>query len=112
MGGGMDELRAWLARQDSPSDFEVPAALAALGGIGCQTFSFHGHKISLVCFMLDKDHVVHFFVMDSSGIKHPPGPEPDFSRRDGLTAATWSAGGRTYVLTGHEVDEETLRQLI
>lgn len=112
MGGGMDELRTWLARQGSPSDFDVPAGLEALGGIGCQTFAVRGHKVSLVCFMLDKERVVHFFVMDSSGIEHPPGLEPDFIQRHGLAAATWSAGGRTYLVVGENVDEEILRRLI
>jgi len=112
MGGGADELRTWLADRGSPSDFTMPGGLAALGGIGCQTFTIDGHKVSLVCFMLDKDRVVHFFVMDSSGLDHPPGSEPEFILRGGLTAATWSAGGRTYVLTGKNVDEATLRRLI
>ncbi len=112
MGGGTDELRAWLARRGSPSDFTVPAGLEALGGMGCQTFTINGHKVSLVCFMLDKDRLVHFFVMDNTGLDHPPGTEPTFVQREGLTAATWSEGGRTYVLTGKGVDEETLRRLI
>ncbi len=112
MGGGTDELRAWLANRGSPADFTVPTGLKTLGSMGCQTFTIDGHKVSLVCFMLDKDRVVHFFVMDSNGIDHPPGPAPAFIQRGGLTAATWSAGGRTYVLTGKDVDEETLRRLI
>lgn len=112
MGGGTEELRAWLAQRGSPADFTVPAKLEALGGMGCQTYTINGHKVSLVCFMLDKDRIVHFFVMDSSGLDHPPGAAPSFIQRDDLTAATWSKAGRTYVLTGKDVDEETLRCLI
>lgn len=112
MGGGTEEYRAWLAQRGSPSDFALPAPLNALGGMGCQTFTINGRKVSLVCFMLDKDRVVHFFVIDSSGLDHPPGAAPKFIQRDGLTAATWSKAGRTYVLTGKGVDEETLRRLI
>ncbi len=112
MGGGIGELRSWLAEQGSPSDFEIPPDLEAHGGIGCQTFTINGHQVSLVCFMLEKDRLVHFFVIDNEGIEHPPGLEPRFIRRNGHTAATWSAGGRTYVLTGKDIDEETLLRLI
>lgn len=112
MGGGTDELRTWLAERGSPSNFTLPAGLEALGGMGCQTFTINGQKVSLICFMLDKDRIVHFFVMDNTEINHPPGSQPTFIQRKDLTAATWSAGGRTYVLTGKDVDEETLMQLI
>lgn len=112
MGGGTDEMRAWLAERGSPADFVLPAGLEALGGMGCQTFSINGHRVSLVCFMLDKDRIVHFFVMDNTGLDHPPGAAPSFIQRDGLAAATWSQDGRTYILTGKDVDEEILRRLI
>lgn len=112
MGGGTDELRAWLAERGAPSNFTVPAGLQALGGMGCQTYTINNHTISLVCFMLDKDRIVHFFVINNGGLDHPPGYEPAFIQREGLTAATWSAGGHTYVLTGKDVDKETLRRLI
>lgn len=112
MGGGSEALRAWLAQQGAPADFSLPAPLDALGAMGCQSFTIRGQKVALVCFMLDKDRIVHFFVMDNTGLNHPPGAEPRTIRQGGLTALTWSHGGRTYILTGSGVDEATLRRLI
>lgn len=105
-------LKAWLASRNAPHDFTIPMPLEALTSLGCQTFSMDGNTVSLVCFTLDQDHIVHLFVIDSDRLKNPPGNSPDFQLKDGITTATWSSGGRTFVLLGSHVDEETLRRLI
>lgn len=107
-----EELRAWLAQQRSPSEFELPPSLEKLGAMGCQTFTIHGHKVSLLCFRLDKDRIIHFFVIDNKNLEGAPGSQPHFRQVDNIAIATWSIGGRTYVLTGKDVDGETLRWLI
>ncbi|MFQ3670994.1 MAG: hypothetical protein SNJ84_06015 [Verrucomicrobiia bacterium] len=112
MGGGTRELQAWLAQRGSPSDFTLPPPLEALGGIGCQTFTIHGQKTSLICFMLDRSRVVHFFVTNNRGLTPSEGTGPSVVRKDNLTAITWTAGGHTFVLMGKDVDEATLRRLI
>lgn len=50
------------------------------------------------------------FVIDPDHIKSPPGSSPQFQEQDGT--ATWSSGGRTFVLLGNQIDQETLRKLI
>jgi hypothetical protein len=112
MSSDPEELRTWLARQRSPSAFDLPPSLEKLGAMGCQTFTVHGHKVSLLCFMLDKDRIVHFFVIDNESLEGAPGTQPRFRQVDNIATATWSIGGRTYVLAGKDVDEETLRRLI
>ena len=105
-------LRDWLADRSSPHNFAIPDALGALTSLGCQTFSIEGSTVTLMCFTLDKDHVVHLFVINSDRLKDPPGSSPGFQQKDGLVTATWSSGGRTFVLLGSNIDEETLRRLI
>ena len=112
MAGDTEELRAWLAQQGSPSEFQLPDPLQAVRAMGCQTFTIDGRKVSLVCFMLDKDRIVHFFVIDSTYLDRAPGGQPTFRRVDDIATATWSAAGRTYVVVGEGLDEETLRRLI
>lgn len=112
MASNTDELRAWLASQDAPHDFPLPASLQNLEGMGCQTFIINGAKVSLLCFMLEKNQLVHLFVVDESAITNPPGRSPVITRDGEAVAATWSAAGRTYVLVGEDLDEETLRLLI
>lgn len=112
MGGNPDDLRAWLSQQGSPANFTIPSGLTALGGMGCQSFTIHGNKVSLVCFMLDRERMVHFFIVESRALDHPPKAEPSFHRRGRVTVATWSRDGLTYVLLGKDADEQTLRRLI
>jgi hypothetical protein len=45
MSSDPEELRTWLARQRSPSAFDLPPSLEKLGAMGCQTFTVHGHKV-------------------------------------------------------------------
>lgn len=112
MAKDKEVLRNWLATRKAPHNFAIPSALDALTSLGCQTFSIDGKTVSLICFTLDKDHVVHLFVIDSDHLTDPPGSSPGFQQKDGLVTATWSAGGRTFVLLGSNIDEETLRRLI
>ena len=49
------ELRAWLAERGAPSDFELPRGLRDAQGLGCQSYTIGGAKVSLLCFMLGQD---------------------------------------------------------
>ncbi len=106
------ELRAWLAAQGSPHDFPIPEKLQGLQGMGCQSFVIDGAKVSLVCFMLDQNRMVHLFVVDDSSLREVPGETPRIVRDGTQVAATWSARGRTFLLTGMNIDEATLRRFI
>lgn len=110
MGGDLPGLRAWLVEHGSPSSFAVPEDLEHLRSKGCQVYKIDGRTVSQLCFFLDKDRLVHFFVTESAAGENV-GP-PRFVQRDRITAATWTANGLTYVLLGKDVDEETLRRLI
>jgi hypothetical protein len=112
MSGNPDELKSWLATRGSPHDFAIPAGLRGYPGIGCQTYVMNGTKVSLMCFMLDKDQVVHLFVMDEKALEDAPGEKPSIIREHDTIAATWSVGDKAYLLMGTNVSEETLRRLI
>lgn len=112
MASNTGELRTWLAAQGAPHDFLIPPSLRDLEGMGCQTFIVGDAKVSLICFILDKNQMVHLFVIDEAAIINPPGQVPSIIRNGDHIAATWSKAGRTYLLTGMNIDEETLRRLI
>jgi len=107
-----DDLKSWLHTHGSPHDFAIPPRLRGYAAIGCQTYSVHGAKVSLICFMVGKDQVAHLFVVDASELRDAPGKSPAIVRDRGQVAATWSAGGKTYLLIGTNVSEEALRRLI
>lgn len=107
------EIRAWLAERGAPSDFELPPGMQNIPGLGCQSYTMNGAKVSLVCFMLGKDQIVHLFVVDQGALRDAaPDIRPTLHTENGHAWATWTSGGKSYVLTGMNVTEETLRQLI
>lgn len=105
-------LRSWLASKNSPHDFAIPAGLNGINPLGCQIFEIDGRSVSLMCFKLDDGRIVHYFVIDSDNLEEPPGADPTFLDDRGFVAATWSQGGKTFVLTGSGLDRETLAELV
>lgn len=62
--------------------------------------------------MADKNQLVHLFVVDEQAITDPPSADPVITKKGNAVAATWSTGGRTFFMTGTNLNEETLRRLI
>lgn len=113
MSSNPAELRAWLAERGAPSDFELPRGLRDAHGLGCQSYTIDGVKVSLLCFMLGEDQFAHLFVVDSDALKDAaPNASPVIRTEGGIALATWTSGGKSYVLTGINVSEEMLRKLI
>jgi hypothetical protein len=107
------ELRAWLAERGAPSDFEVPRGLRDVQGLGCQSYTVGGAKVSLMCFMLGQDQFAHLFIVDRDALKDAaPNASPVVRTEGGTPVATWTSGGKGYVLIGINMNEETLRSLI
>jgi hypothetical protein len=107
------ELRAWLAERGAPSDFEMPPGLRDVPRLGCQSYTIDGTKVSLVCFMLGQDQIVHLFIVDKDALKDAaPAASPIVRMENGIAVATWTSGGKSFVLTGMNVNEEVLRRLI
>jgi hypothetical protein len=113
MSNNPAELRAWLAERGAPSDFELPRGLRDVHGLGCQSYTIGGVKVSLVCFMLGEDQFAHLFVVDNDALKDAAlNASPVIRTEGGIALATWTSAGKSYVLTGINVNEETLRRLI
>jgi hypothetical protein len=113
MSSNPTELRAWLAERGAPSDFELPRGLRDAHGLGCQSYTIGGVKVSLLCFMLGEDQFAHLFVVDSDALKDPaPNAKPVIRTEGGIALATWTLGGKSYVLTGINLSEEMLSKLI
>jgi hypothetical protein len=112
MDSNIGELHSWLAAQGAPHDFSIPAKMNHLESLGCQSFIVNGVKVSLICYMLDKDRFVHLFVIDQGAIKNPPGESPSILHNDDRMMATWSNSGHIFLLTGTDLDEGILRRMI
>ena len=107
------QLRKWLEERGAPHDFVLPPGLQGVASIGCQSFDLGGTKVSLICFDLGNNQVAHLFVVEKSALADAsPSSLPQLHDDNGFAFATWSAGSKSYVLTGDHVSKEMLQKLI
>jgi hypothetical protein len=94
----LTQARQWLADTRHLQQVQFPTGLTRFPTIGCRTLEWRGHRLGLICFMVDGE-VVHFIVIPRSSI--PDGPstsEPQFARVAGETTVAWSRGDLTYLV--------------
>jgi hypothetical protein len=113
-----EQIRAYLAQHHAPADFVLPAALKQAAPTGCAVENWQGAKVSMICFRTDKSLAaggqsdLWLFVVDRASVKNSSaGDLPQFSKVNRLITATWTQGGKLYLL-GTEGDEQTIRQYL
>ena len=105
----LNEIRRFLTTHNGHADYALPAPLQKLPGDGCAILRWHNTKVSMVCFDSGKHNDLYLFVADRADLPDAPATdEPLFARVEKLTAASWSAGDKTYVLAGPG-DEQFIR---
>lgn len=112
------QIRAWLAENRAPADYVLPASLEKFAVTGCAVQSWQGAHVSMICFRTGQplppgeQSDLWLFVIDRASVKDAPASgEPHFARVNQLITATWTAGGKLYVL-GTAGDEATLRKFL
>ena len=113
-----EQIRAYLAHNQAPADFVLPAALKQAALVGCAVEGWQGAKVSMVCFRTGKPLApggqsdLWLFVVDRASVRgSPAGSLPQFAKVNRLVTATWSQGDKLYLL-GTEGDEQTLNQYL
>ena len=111
-------IRAYLAGRSAPADYALPAPLEKTVATGCAIENWQGTKVSMVCFRTGKplppgqSSDLWLFVVDRAAVKDAPeAGTPRFAQVNNLMTATWTAGGKLYVL-GMKGDEAALRQYL
>jgi uncharacterized membrane protein YbaN (DUF454 family) len=108
----MAQIKDWLKAQHVAADFDVPASLNNAPVHGCKVIDWHGHKVTLLCFMPNGGGHFDLFVIDAARFRDfSPSSTPQFAASDGMTTAVWRSGDKTYLLGGM-VDEEQLRKIL
>ncbi|HUA39057.1 MAG TPA: hypothetical protein VMA35_11750 [Candidatus Sulfopaludibacter sp.] len=106
------KIQEWLQGQGTETNFDLPAALPGRSAQGCRVVDWNGHKATMLCFILDGEHM-DLFVLDRTGLPDlPDNGTPQYARAGGLMTAAWSKGGKVYLLTGEnkEVLQNVLQQ--
>ena len=105
------EAKRWLAGKDSIAELTLPGGLEGRPSLGCRVLDWQGEKVSLVCFELANRKIVHLLVVDSAVFENAPGGSPEFKQAGGVAMASWSRGGKTYVLASKRATESELKDL-
>jgi hypothetical protein len=97
----LDRIEKWAANAEAPQPPEsaIPAGLKALAPAGCRVLSFHGYKVTLICFKRGNGKLAHLLVVDRAALpglpdKRSPAFEPE---GDWMTAA-WQNDRYAYVV--------------
>lgn len=96
-------IRDYLARNQSPADYTVPAGLGRTTPLGCATFMWNGRPGSMLCFRDETagkpGRDLWLFVVDRGAIPfHRGGASTEMNQWMGYGMAAWESGGKTYVL--------------
>jgi hypothetical protein len=105
-----EKIVAWLKERNSPTG-NLPAAMAQLPSVGCQTYSVQGHTVSLMCFTMSDGKLAHLFVVRRHDLSDPPGDSPQFAKVGSWSTAAWSDGETSYLLAT-QADPDALKQLL
>jgi hypothetical protein len=105
-------LLDWLRTRGIPNPPTVPTMLAGKKALGCKALKSAGRFVSVICFKLDNEGVVHLFTTSGAGLQFPP-PEhhPSFHRHRNWNLANWSNGELVHMLAS-TIDEEKFRKLV
>ncbi|HEY3913233.1 MAG TPA: hypothetical protein VGN61_02005 [Verrucomicrobiae bacterium] len=114
------EIRNFLKSKEAPADYSLPSGLKTVTAVGCVVSQWQGKPVSMICFKsgrpLNPGDIsdVWFFVIDNKFVANAPAQEknaPLFARVNKATTATWSSGGKVYLLAAVG-DEEFLRKYL
>ena len=113
-----EQIRAYLAKNQAPSDYVLPAALQKVAPTGCAVEGWQDKKVSMICFRTGKplppgqQSDMWLFVVDRASLKNAPASRsPQFTMVNRLITATWTEGDKVYLL-GTEGNEPAIQQFL
>jgi hypothetical protein len=100
MTNDMGEVRRFLASKKAPADYVLPAGLTRLPVLGAGVLSWQGRGVSMVCLDSIDAGTLFLFVLDKASVKDPPPGTPEFVPVFEMMTASWTEGGKVFVLAG------------
>jgi hypothetical protein len=114
----LSQIRAYLGQNDAPADYVLPTPLEKTATTGCAIENWQDKKVSMICFRTGKplpskkQGDLWLFVVDRSSVKGASDDiSPQFIKVNQLITATWTQGGKLYLLAT-EGDEPALRKFL
>ncbi len=98
-------IRSYLAQNQAPADYVLPAPLQPLEMVGCAVQRWQGVKVSMLCFRTGRplppgqQSDLWLFVVDRASVKSAPETDlPQLAAVNRLVTATWAREGKLYLL--------------
>lgn len=114
----VEQIRAYLAKTDAPSDYTLPGGIQNAVAIGCAHLKWENHPVSMICFKSGKplppgqSNDIWLFVIRDSAVPNPPAESGiAFAKVNRLATASWTHGGDTYILAA-DGDQDFLRKYL
>jgi hypothetical protein len=112
------QIRSRLAK-DGLADYKLPKPLQQqTTATGCKVLAWHEQKLSMICFNSGRNARpgqpdLYLFIIDQAAVRQAPATaSPTFTQLTRhFTTASWSLGGKTYVL-GANGDEAFLKKYL
>ncbi len=95
----LDRVRKFLANNQSPADYVLPASLKRTPLLGCSTLSWGESPVSMLCFHRPDGKGLWLFITSHVSLAGAPlSTAPIFTQTNGFDTATWRIGDRVYLL--------------
>ncbi len=113
----LHQIRDYLAANQAPANFTLPAGLQKSTLTGCAVAAWHKTKVALICFRTgeaaaNSGNNLWLFVVDQASVHNlPKGEHPEIASVNGMITASWVKDGKLYLL-GTLNDEQTLKLLL
>lgn len=99
------QIRAYLAQRRTPADYVLPPKLDPAASVGCAVLSWQGRPVTMLCYRTGRPLApgsksdLFLFVIDQRDVAKPPDTiTPGFAPVGSFATASWSEGGKVYVL--------------
>jgi hypothetical protein len=96
----LTQIRSYLGRKQAPADFVLPEKLGRLPLLGADVLSWRNGRVSMVCFESPNKDTLFLFVVNDASLGTELAAGREFTPVNRLMTASWTRGGRTYVLAG------------
>jgi hypothetical protein len=91
-------VRRFLDSQQAPADYELPAGLANVPLLGAGVQAWAGEKVSMICLQPQGESTLFLFVVNQAAVHPSVGTKPEFVQVNTLMTASWTQGGKSYML--------------
>jgi hypothetical protein len=96
----LTQIRAYLKRRQAPADFVLPEKLGRQPLLGADVLGWRKERVSMVCLESPAKDTLFLFIVDRASVDGTAPNTAEFTQVNKLMTASWTQGGRTYVLAG------------